>query len=186
MSAASSASIHCRRNSIKRVYHAPLLFGLSEEQYQMHLSVVFRDSAPQFVSWTPLKFHFWSPLLAGECGTKQRMGSGNFLSICLPTKRDSAVSRTWVLHVSLRQESYFSASTKPWSALWVSGNLPGYEFWKISFCDISDGTCVFIFTRISVSELLCPFFYFLSPKKWWSKLSECLMRNISLLHHNQT
>ncbi|XP_004455925.2 ret finger protein-like 3 [Dasypus novemcinctus] len=66
--------------------------------------------------------------------------------------------------VSLRNDTFSSANTVPETVLWVNpestqvGIFLDMEMGNISFYDVSDGSHIFTFTKISVSEPLRPFF----------------------------
>ncbi|XP_037680478.1 ret finger protein-like 4A [Choloepus didactylus] len=68
----------------------------------------------------------------------------------------------WTL--GLRDGKVFSASTKPQTAVWVNpwlhqvGIFLDMDIGNISFCDITDGSHIFTFTKISASKPLRPFF----------------------------
>ncbi|XP_076982863.1 ret finger protein-like 4A [Tamandua tetradactyla] len=66
--------------------------------------------------------------------------------------------------VGLRDGKVFSASTEPQTAVWVNpwlyqvGIFLDMDIGNLSFCDITDGSHIFTFTKISASEPLRPFF----------------------------
>ncbi|XP_076982778.1 ret finger protein-like 4A [Tamandua tetradactyla] len=66
--------------------------------------------------------------------------------------------------VGARDGNSFSASTKPQTTVWVNprlyqvGIFLDMDIGNLYFCDITDGSHIFTFTKISVLELLCRFF----------------------------
>ncbi|XP_037674711.1 ret finger protein-like 4A [Choloepus didactylus] len=74
----------------------------------------------------------------------------------------------WTLN--LRKGKHFSASTNPKTALWVNPRLHrvgiflDMDIGNVTFCDISDGSHIYTFTKISASEPLRPFFSPANPR----------------------
>ncbi|XP_004452586.2 ret finger protein-like 4A [Dasypus novemcinctus] len=98
----------------------------------------------------------------------------------------------WTLN--LRKGKHFSASTKPKTILCVNPRLHrvgiflDLDIGNITFCNVSDGSHIFTFTKISVSEPLRPIFVPESPgNDDRSFLSICppVISSISIFQHNQ-
>ncbi|XP_045387788.1 ret finger protein-like 4A [Lemur catta] len=66
--------------------------------------------------------------------------------------------------VGLINDQLYTASTTPFTGLWVSprlcqmGIFLDMDMGTVSFYNVSDGSHVFTFTKISTTEPLCPFF----------------------------
>ncbi|KAM9632824.1 ret finger protein-like 4A [Trichechus inunguis] len=111
-------------------------------------------------SWFTSGRHYWEV----DVGTSQEWDLG----ICRESINRqgmvymSACLGFWIL--SWRKGWYFSASTMPPTPLMVSmpllrvGIFLDLDIGNLSFCNISDGSHIFTFTKISASEPLRPFF----------------------------